>query len=119
MLSRTNPGEPEMNGSASSRAASNAASWPGMTGSTACSRIMTPIQHDAAVIRARLAADRARALAQRAAVSADIASLIAAADGSNSDDEHDPEGATIAFERAQLQALERAARAQVDQLDAA
>jgi DnaK suppressor protein len=80
---------------------------------------MSPIQHDTAVIRARLAADRVTALAQLAAVSADIASLIAAADGSNSDDEHDPEGATIAFERAQLQALERAARAQVEQLDAA
>ena len=31
--------------------------------------------------------------------------LVAAAEGANVDDEHDPEGATIAFEREQLAAL--------------
>ncbi|HTZ43366.1 MAG TPA: TraR/DksA C4-type zinc finger protein [Jatrophihabitans sp.] len=34
----------------------------------------------------------------------DLAALIAASADTNADDEHDPEGATIAFERAQLAA---------------
>ena len=35
----------------------------------------------------------------------DLAGLITASAGANADDEHDPEGATIAFERAQLSAM--------------
>jgi DnaK suppressor protein len=35
----------------------------------------------------------------------DLAALITASAGANADDEHDPEGATIAFERAQLSAM--------------
>ncbi|HEY2766581.1 MAG TPA: TraR/DksA C4-type zinc finger protein [Pseudonocardiaceae bacterium] len=35
------------------------------------------------------------------------------------DDEHDPEGATVAFERAQIQALLRQARSDLDDLDRA
>jgi RNA polymerase-binding transcription factor DksA len=35
------------------------------------------------------------------------------------DDEHDPDGSTIAFERAQLMALRRAAVAELGELDAA
>jgi DnaK suppressor protein len=35
----------------------------------------------------------------------DLAGLIAASADANADDEHDPEGATIAFERAQLSSL--------------
>ena len=37
----------------------------------------------------------------------------------NLDDEHDPEGATVGFERAQLAALLERARSQLDELDAA
>ena len=40
-----------------------------------------------------------------AALHRDLAGLIAASADTNADDEHDPEGATIAFERAQLSAL--------------
>lgn len=40
-----------------------------------------------------------------AALHRDLAGLIAASADANADDEHDPEGATIAFERAQLSAL--------------
>ncbi len=36
--------------------------------------------------------------------------VVSAADAANGDDEHDPEGATIAFEREQLTALLRQAR---------
>ena len=39
-----------------------------------------------------------------------LVDLVAASEFSNADDEHDPEGATIAFERAQLTALLRHAR---------
>jgi DnaK suppressor protein len=38
---------------------------------------------------------------------------------SNADDEHDPEGATIAFERSQLSALLRQAREHLDEVEAA
>jgi RNA polymerase-binding transcription factor DksA len=44
---------------------------------------------------------RERVVALRAA----HAEIVAATEGANSDDEHDPEGATIAFEREQLSAL--------------
>jgi len=52
-----------------------------------------------------LAAARDDALAQVAALRAAHAEVVAAAEGANLDDEHDPEGATIAFERQQLAAL--------------
>jgi RNA polymerase-binding transcription factor DksA len=45
--------------------------------------------------------------------------LVAASAHSNADDEHDPEGATIAFERSQLGSLVTRARAQVAEIDAA
>ena len=45
--------------------------------------------------------------------------LVAASVGSNADDEHDPEGATIAFERSQLDSLVRQAREQLAEIDAA
>jgi DnaK suppressor protein len=80
---------------------------------------MPPIQHDPAVIRAALTADRALAEGRLAALAAQIAAVIEATAGANSDDEHDPEGATIAFERAQTQALQRAAEHQLAQIDAA
>lgn len=40
----------------------------------------------------------------------EFARLVAASESSNADDEHDPEGATLAFERQQLVALLRQAR---------
>ncbi|MFL6164447.1 MAG: TraR/DksA family transcriptional regulator [Jatrophihabitantaceae bacterium] len=52
----------------------------------------------------RLDAERAGTGELLAALRRDLDQLIAAADGANADDEHDPEGATIAFERAQLSA---------------
>ncbi|UZN04126.1 TraR/DksA family transcriptional regulator [Cellulomonas sp. S1-8] len=45
--------------------------------------------------------------------------VVDAARGSNVDDEHDPEGATIAFERAQLEALAADARRRLVEVDAA
>lgn len=45
--------------------------------------------------------------------------VVAAAEMSNNDDEHDPDGSTVAYERAQVWALLRQARADLDALAAA
>ncbi len=47
------------------------------------------------------------------------AAMVEASSASNADDEHDPEGATIAFERAQLDATIAEAHHHVTELDAA
>jgi DnaK suppressor protein len=49
----------------------------------------------------------------------DLASLFEASRSSNADDEHDPEGSTIAYERAQLTAVLDAARRRITDLDEA
>jgi DnaK suppressor protein len=56
-------------------------------------------------LSARLAVERVRTLAQIEALSADRADIVAAQDLVATDDEHDPEGATIAFERERVRAL--------------
>ena len=61
----------------------------------------------------------ASTLARIAGMTADLDALATASAGSNSDDEHDPEGATIAFEREQLAALRAQAGVQLSELDAA
>jgi DnaK suppressor protein len=53
----------------------------------------------------RFEAERQRTLAQIVALTADRADIVAAQDLVATDDEHDPEGATIAFERARVGAL--------------
>jgi RNA polymerase-binding transcription factor DksA len=63
-----------------------------------------------------LLADLAANAAQIAALESDRARLIEAAQSSNADDEHDPEGATIAFEREQLTALLQRALRSRDEL---
>jgi DnaK suppressor protein len=45
--------------------------------------------------------------------------VVASSRDTNADDEHDPEGATIAFERSQVGALARQARARMAEVDAA
>jgi RNA polymerase-binding transcription factor DksA len=60
----------------------------------------------------------ARVEAQVAALSRSLVDIIDAAVMSNVDDEHDPEGSTIAFERAQVTALLRQARADAADLRA-
>jgi DnaK suppressor protein len=71
------------------------------------------------VARRLLAAERTAALARVEDLGGHIAAIIDATDGANSDDEHDPEGATIAFERAQAQALQSAAAQRLGEIDAA
>ena len=69
--------------------------------------------------RERLEALRASALERLAALGRAFDDVVAAAAGSNADDEHDPEGATIGFERAQVAALSASARRTVEAADAA
>jgi RNA polymerase-binding transcription factor DksA len=56
-------------------------------------------------IRAALVAELGRAEEQTASLARQFDDIVAAAEMSNTDDEHDPEGTTIAFERAQVSAL--------------
>jgi RNA polymerase-binding transcription factor DksA len=49
----------------------------------------------------------------------DFDAVVAASEAANLDDEHDPEGATVGFERAQMRALLDQARAHLAELDAA
>ena len=60
---------------------------------------------DVEKFRVLLEEERARKLALLPALRADISSANAARQDSNVDDEHDPEGATIAFELSQASAL--------------
>lgn len=69
--------------------------------------------------RARLDADRDRTTGRLARLSGDFDSVVGASRDSNADDEHDPEGATIAFERSQIGALVQQAREHLEQIDAA
>lgn len=63
-----------------------------------------------------MAAALAESTALVASLSADLQAMMAASERSNADDEHDPEGATIAFERAQGQALLEQTRARLGDL---
>ena len=49
----------------------------------------------------------------------DFAAIVDASEAANLDDEHDPEGSTVGFERAQVRALLEQARAHLAELDAA
>ena len=56
-------------------------------------------------VRRRLAEKRAQTLERLASLTGDYDSVVAASLDTNADDEHDPEGATIAFERSQIGSL--------------
>ena len=66
-----------------------------------------------------LGAERAAAQAQIAALTREFDDVVAASRSSNADDEHDPEGATIAFERQQVAALLEQARQRLADVEAA
>jgi RNA polymerase-binding protein DksA len=66
-----------------------------------------------------LGAERAAAQAQVEALTRQFDEIVAASRSSNADDEHDPEGATIAFERQQVAALLVRARRRLADVDAA
>jgi DnaK suppressor protein len=70
-------------------------------------------------LRARVEAERDVVRRRLAALTHDFDEVVAASRDTNADDEHDPEGATIAFERSQVDALVRQARTRLAELDAA
>ena len=70
-------------------------------------------------VAARLHAERAAVQGRLARADDDLVALVAASRDSNADDEHDPEGQTIAYERAQLSASAAWARGRLAEVDAA
>ncbi|MGL5866988.1 MAG: TraR/DksA family transcriptional regulator [Dermatophilaceae bacterium] len=68
---------------------------------------------------ALLAEERVILTVRLAALTGDMAALVAASRDSNADDEHDPEGQTIAYERSQLAAVTTQARIHLAEVDAA
>ena len=63
--------------------------------------------------------ERARTRERLDGLTGDYTGIVEASVGSNADDEHDPEGATIAFERSQVGALVAQARLHLAEVDAA
>ncbi len=72
---------------------------------------------DESAIRDTLRAERAAALVRIGAITSEFDGIVANSLDANADDEHDPEGSTIAYERAQVAALIAGARANLDDLD--
>ena len=71
----------------------------------------------AAAIRDALDAERRDTLARITALRREFDGIVESSAGVATDDEHDPEGATIAFERAQLAALLDQAGSHLAELD--
>jgi DnaK suppressor protein len=69
--------------------------------------------------RERLAAERADTLARLTGLERELAAIIESSGAAGTDDEHDPEGATVAFERQHAAALLDQARQQLAEIDAA
>jgi RNA polymerase-binding transcription factor DksA len=70
-------------------------------------------------VRRRLEDERRLTLERLASLTGDYDAVVAASLDTNADDEHDPEGATIAFERSQIGALVRQVRHHLSEVDAA
>lgn len=66
-----------------------------------------------------LVEERRRTQERLSGLVGDYAGIVEASADSNADDEHDPEGSTIAFERSQVGALVDQARAHLAEVDAA
>jgi RNA polymerase-binding protein DksA len=69
--------------------------------------------------RTQLEAERQQALGRLASLTDDYEGVVAASRDTNADDEHDPEGATIAFERSQIGALVHQVERHLAEIDAA
>ena len=70
-------------------------------------------------VRQRLAEEREVTLGRLASLTGDHDAMVAASLDTNADDEHDPEGASIAFERSQIGALVRQVRHHLAEVEAA
>ena len=72
-----------------------------------------------AEVAALLDAERSRSLARLEILTREHRGFVDASRDTNADDEHDPEGTTIAFERSQVDALLQQARERLGEVDAA
>jgi len=70
-------------------------------------------------VRRVLLADRAAAIARRGELLSDLRSVVEGSRDVATDDEHDPEGATIAYERSKVTALLRQADEQLADIERA
>ena len=69
--------------------------------------------------RERLEQERRRTVRRLAMLRGDYRGFVEASRDTNADDEHDPEGATIAFEREQVGSLVRSAELHLEAVEAA
>jgi DnaK suppressor protein len=72
---------------------------------------------DSSTHRTLLVADRATTERRIVSLERDWSGIVESSAMTAGDDEHDPEGATIAFERAQIETLIEQARAHLDEID--
>lgn len=70
-------------------------------------------------MKQKLIEERHRTVARLAQLRGDFSDMVEMTRDSNADDEHDPEGHTIAYERAQVDVLVRQASERVAEIDAA
>ena len=82
-------------------------------------RIAPRPQDSNAEAESRLVAERVAAAGRAESLRRDVEAIVESAKGGATDDEHDVEGATVAFERAQAMALLDETRAQIETLDLA
>jgi DnaK suppressor protein len=73
--------------------------------------------HTEVVLRRAVHEERRRTLAQIAGLQRTYTDIVEATELTSTDDEHDPEGSTIAYERAQVWSLLRQAREDLDGFD--
>ena len=66
-----------------------------------------------------LADDREQTCARLAGLRSEFDEIVEARESTNADDEHDPEGPTIAYERAQVDALIKQAERHLEAIEAA
>jgi DnaK suppressor protein len=81
--------------------------------------VESAMNRDSEPLREALQRLRDQAEVEAATLDGHLRGLFEASRSSNADDEHDPEGTTIAFERAQLNAVLDAARRHLADLDLA
>ena len=74
---------------------------------------------DAAAVHRAIAEERERTELRIVSLQRDFDEIVAASESVATDDEHDPEGATIAFERQQIAALISLSQQRLEQLDEA
>jgi DnaK suppressor protein len=74
---------------------------------------------DDSAVREVLNVERDVALARIRATQGDLDAIVVASANANTDDEHDPEGSTIAYERAQVAALLARAQSHLEDVERA